>query len=606
MKQNNDAITLPDKLMPFIWHYLKNRKIFLAGFLLVALIWSIEMSLSPYLLKVIIDTVVQYPTDYHKMLVGLLVPAILYVSMSIIMNLTFRMHGYINLRLYPAIQAAANIDMYEYLMKHSYAFFQKHFAGSLTKKIFDMASSLEIIIRIINVSFIPKILALIISSVTLFTVVKPLFGIILFFWTILFVCISYVLTRSSEKASRITSEASSELGGAMSDSVTNFMSIKLFSNLKNEIKYLKKYVNKMVESDRNMYWINLKLNFIQGCLVTILIASMLAGLIYYRIHGLVSPGDFALVLMLSVSFIMNVENIGQNMVEFSKIVGRANQALTFIGVPHEIIDVPNAIPLHIKNGKIQFDNASFHYENAAYLFNNLNITINPGEKVGLVGYSGGGKSTFIKLILRLCDTQSGHIFIDDQDLKLVAKDSLRKQIATIPQETDLFHRTIMENIRFARMDASDDEVIEAAKKARCHEFISELPDKYQSLVGERGIKLSGGQKQRIAIARAFLKNAPILILDEATSSLDSITEGYIKESLHDVMKNKTTIVIAHRLSTLKDMNRILVFVNGKIVEDGTLDQLLGNKKSHFYKLWQMQAEGFIPTLSIHKPDDQKV
>jgi len=190
----------------------------------------------------------------------------------------------------------------------------------------------------------------------------------------------------------------------------------------------------------------------------------------------------------------------------------------------------------------------------------------------------------------------GSVLIDNQDVKKVTEDSLRKQIGTIPQEPDLFHRTIMENIRFAKPDASDEEVIETAKRARCHEFISELPERYQSLVGERGIKLSGGQKQRIAIARAFLKNTPILLLDEATSSLDSVTERYIQESLRDVMANKTTIVIAHRLSTLKNMDRILVFVSGKIVEDGSLSALLEDKESHFYKLWQMQAEGFIPIL----------
>lgn len=174
--------------------------------------------------------------------------------------------------------------------------------------------------------------------------------------------------------------------------------------------------------------------------------------------------------------------------------------------------------------------------------------------------------------------------------------SLRRQIGTIPQEPELFHRSIIDNIRFAKPDATDEEVITAAKHAKCHEFVSELPQQYHSLVGERGIKLSGGQKQRIAIARAFLKNAPILLLDEATSSLDSVTEKYIHEALHEVMLNKTTIVIAHRLSTLKDMDRILVFVDGNIVEDDSLESLLQNKQSHFYQLWQMQAQGFIPDI----------
>jgi ATP-binding cassette subfamily B protein len=587
---------LPGTIFLFIWQYVKSRKLYLAGYVLIAFIWAIEMSLSPYLLKVIIDTVIRYPADQMKMFYGVLIPAILYVSMSIIFNITFRAHDYINLRLYPEIQARANIDMFNYLMRHSYTFFQKHFVGSLTKKIFDMAMSMERIISIIKVSFIPKVLALIISSFTLFAVVSPVFGIILFLWTIGFIFISYLSAKASEKTARENSEASSELGGAMSDSVSNFMSTKLFANIPYEINFLSKYINKMVDSDRKLSWKILKSNFIQGCSVTILIASMLTALIYCRIHGSVSPGDFALVLMLSTSFIMNIESVGQNMLEFSKIIGRANQALSFIRIPHEITDSSDASALHIKNGEIKFENVSFHYENNKPLFNDLNITINPGEKVGLVGYSGGGKSTFIKLILRLCDTQSGEILIDNQEIKHATKDSLRKQIATIPQETDLFHRTIMENIRFAKIDATDEEVIQAAKKAKCHEFIMELPNQYDSLVGERGIKLSGGQKQRIAIARAFLKNTPILLLDEATSSLDSVTERYIQESLHEVISNRTTIVIAHRLSTLKDMDRILVFVNGNIVEDGSLDTLLKNTNGHFYKLWNMQSEGFIPNI----------
>jgi ATP-binding cassette subfamily B protein len=598
MNQNYEAKALPNKLAPFIWQYLKNRKIFLAGFLIIGFIWAIEMTLSPYLLKVIIDAVVQYPQSQAKMLAAVLIPAIIYFSMSIIMNLTFRLHDYINLRLFPEIHAAMNRDMFTYLAHHSYTFFQNNFAGNLTKKIFDMCQNVERIISTIKVAVFPRILALIISSATLFAVVQPIFGIILLTWTIFFVCISYVVAKKSEIIVRDNAESSAKLGGAMSDSVSNIVSTKLFSNISHEISHLDKFINAMVKSDRKLLWLNLKANFIHGCFVTILIGSMLAALIHGRMHGTVSPGDFALVLTLSISFIMSLEDIRQRMLEFTKAVGICNQALSFIRVTHDITDTPNALPMEIKKGEIKFENVSFKHENNNnVLFDKLNIVINPGEKVGLVGYSGGGKSTFIKLILRLIDTQFGRVLVDNQDVKHAIKHSLRKQIGTIPQEPDLFHRTIMENIRFAKPEASDEEVIAAAKKAKCDEFISELPEGYQSLVGERGIKLSGGQKQRIAIARAFLKNAPILLLDEATSSLDSITERYIQESLHEVMANKTTIVIAHRLSTLKDMDRILVFVSGKIVEDGDLSSLLEKKESHFYKLWQMQAEGFIPPIS---------
>lgn len=595
MKENHDTIDLPKKLMPFIWRYLKNRKLFLVGFFVIALVWATEMSLSPYLLKMIIDTVVRYSHDQAKLVAGILLPAILYASMSMILNFNFRLYDYLNLRLYPAIKSSVTKDLFAYLLNHSHSFFQNNFSGTLTKKIFDM-DEIEKIIGIFNEWFYPRVLAIVISSATLYLVVNPIFGVILFTWSTFFVFFSYRAARNSEELARQCSEAGSKMGGTLSDSISNVMSTKLFANIPNEMAHLNKDLDALVDADRKLQWKNLKVNFMQGLGVTVLVSSMLIALIYGSARGWVSAGDFALVLMLSISFIMSVWSIGQEMLKFSKQVGKCNQALSFIQVPHEITDAPDAKPLQVTQGEIKFDQVSFQYENSNPLFENLNVTINPGEKVGLVGYSGGGKSTFIKLILRLIDVQTGSISIDGQDVKKVKKSSLRKQIGTIPQEPDLFHRSIMENIRFAKVDASDEEVMEAAKKARCHEFIAELPDKYQSLVGERGVKLSGGQKQRIAIARAFLKQAPILLLDEATSSLDSITERYIQESLHAVMANKTTIVIAHRLSTLKDMDRILVFVNGRIVEDGPLDSLLKDTDGHLYKLWQMQAEGFIPAI----------
>ena len=595
-KSDQSATELPDTLLPFVWRYLKNRKRYLAGMITIGLVWATEMSVSPYLVKVIIDTVIRYAQDNQKMLAAIILPASLYIAMSVIMNLAFRLHNYISLQLYPGIKSAIGKDMFSYLLHHSYTFFQNNFAGSLSKKISDMVTDIEAMMNIIDEWFYPRIFAMIISSATLFFIVRPIFGVILFTWAVSFIYISFIAARSSEKISRQLSQAGTKMGGAMSDSISNVTSTKLFANIPHEINYVSAYIDNLVDCDRRLQRANLKTGLIQGLGVTVLAASMLCTLIYGRTQGWVSVGDFALVLMLSISFMMSVYNMGQQLQRFSKVLGWCNEELSFIRIPHEIVDAPDAQAIHITKGEIQFENVSFSYENNSPLFTELNVTINPGEKVGLVGYSGGGKSSFIKLILRLADVKAGKVMIDGQDIKMVTKSSLRKQVGTIPQDPDLFHRTIMENIRFAKPHASDDEVIEAAIKARCHEFICELPDQYQSLVGERGIKLSGGQKQRIAIARAFLKNVPILLLDEATSSLDSITERYIQESLHNVMQNKTTIVIAHRLSTLKDMSRILVFVQGKIVEDGTLDSLLKNKDGHFYKLWQMQAEGFIPAI----------
>ncbi len=583
---------LPGQLMPFIWRYLKNRKLYLFVFFLCALLGAIEMTLSPYLLKVIIDAVSHYPENY-ELYHAILIPAIIYMSLPMILNIFYRFNSYLQLRLYPEIKSSVIKDMFSYLMHHSHAFFQNHFAGSLTKKISDMSENIESVIKMPFELFFPRIFSILIASITLFTVVQPIFGIFLFVWALSFMGLSYLAAKGSEKISRELSETGAKVDGSMIDSISNVMAVKLYANLPQEIASIDKDIQLVVKNDRRLQWKNLKVNFGQGTGVTILIGTMLTSLIYGRLHGTVSPGDFALVMMISLTFLDGVFRVGNDLQQFSKLIGTCNQALSFVRLPHEIKDIPGASAIKVVNGEIKFENVNFQYTNNQSLFNSLSVTIHSGQNVGLVGYSGGGKSTFIKLILRIIEPQTGNILIDGQDIQKVALRSLRKQIATIPQDPELFHRTIMENIRFGRSEATDEEVVEAAKKAKCHEFITELPEQYQCLVGERGVKLSGGQKQRIAIARAFLKQAPILLLDEATSALDSITEDYIKESLHELMINKTTIAIAHRLSTLKDMDRILVFVDGKIVEDGSLEILLQNTTGHFYKLWSSQAEGFI-------------
>jgi ATP-binding cassette subfamily B protein len=304
-------------------------------------------------------------------------------------------------------------------------------------------------------------------------------------------------------------------------------------------------------------------------------------------------GDFSFIITLSISILWNLWFIAGQFVSFSEQVGKCRQALSIINAPHEISDIKDAKPLVVTQGEIQFKEVSFHYGEGAKLFQNKNILIHPGEKVGLVGFSGSGKSSFVNLILRLFEVESGSITIDYQNINDVQQESIRENIALIPQDISLFHRTLMENIRYGCTNASDEDVIEASKKAHCHEFISQLNEGYQSMVGERGIKLSGGQRQRIAIARAILKNAPLLILDEATSALDSVTEKYIQDALHHLMRGKTTIVIAHRLSTLSEMDRILVFDNGQIIEDGSHEALI-KLKGHYAKMWHMQAGGFLP------------
>jgi ATP-binding cassette subfamily B protein len=307
---------------------------------------------------------------------------------------------------------------------------------------------------------------------------------------------------------------------------------------------------------------------------------------------LVSPGDFALVLTIIFSITDAIWSFSGDYMELAEIIGTCNQALSIVAKDHRVKDKIFAKDLIVNRGRIVFNNVNFKYNKSDYLFQNKSIVIEQGEKIGLVGYSGSGKSTFVNLILRLYDVYSGAIIIDNQNIADVTQESLRKNIAFVQQDSLLFHRSLMENIRYGRPNANDEEVIIAAKAAKAHDFIIQTEHGYETLVGEQGVKLSGGQRQRIAIARAILKKAPILILDEATSSLDSVTENIIQNSLSELMQDKTTIVIAHRLSTLLGMDRILVFSNGKIIQDGSHRKLLS--EAGLYKiLWNTQVDGFI-------------
>lgn len=580
-----------NSVLTFVLHYLKQHKLSQIGFFFVSVCWAIELTLTPYLLKRIIDVAVHY--NGSAVIKPILWPCAIYALMTLFMNLNFRLYDLINLKLYPILKAKIGQEMFDYLIPHSYDFFQRNFAGTLTKKIFDMSTHVEKLIQIFNEWFYPRVMALIVASVSMWMIVKPIFGIVLFLWTFIYILFSFLGSKWTERYSHDLSDARARMSGTISDAVSNILLTKLFANMTSESNRVAKTLTVLIKLDKRVGWAQLLLNFIQGMMVTLLTAIMLILLVHFRSKNLINAGDFAFILTLSMFVGSSVWQLGRQMLEFSKSVGECRQALSYLVETHAISDKPNAPDLEITQGHIQFKQVSYSYVESHLLFEDLTLDIHPGEKIGLVGPSGGGKSTFMKLILRLMDVQQGKILIDGQDIRDVRNESLRQQIASIPQETELFHRTVLDNILFARHNATFEEVITACRRAHCHDFILNLPKGYDSLVGERGVKLSGGQKQRIAIARAFLKNAPVILLDEATSALDSVTEKQIQVAIHEVMSDKTAIVAAHRLSTLKDMDRILVFDQGKLVQDGTLTSLLKDKNGIFHKLWDMQSNGFL-------------
>lgn len=587
---------LPRTLLPFFWHFIKPYKWFLLGFILTGCYWSAANCMLPYVLKHIIDRVFELSDNRERVLDAVKYPALLYICLWTGMAIVMRLLDWIKLRFFPAIREDMTNSMYQYLSQHSHHYFQNNFAGTLSNKISDMTNGAVAVFTIADDAF-AQMLGLLVAMVMMF-IVHPVFAYIFSIWAVSFIMISLYFSKTVKVLSDDASRSGSELVGKIVDSIGNMMNIRIFSRNSFEEQQIAQSVKVSEDKSRHTQSYILKMRIVLDITVIVFMSSMMLGLIIMYRRSVVTPGDFAFIISLSTSMFLNLWWVTSQFVQFAQELGKCSQALTIITPPHEIADIKNAPPLQAVNGKIEFNQVTFHYNKKDNLFDHKTLVIGAGEKVGLVGFSGAGKSTFANLILRFFDVESGAIKIDGQDISKVTQESLRENISMIPQDTSLFHRSLMENIRYGRLDATDEEVVEASKRAYCHEFIHLLPEGYQSLVGERGIKLSGGQRQRIAIARAILKNAPILILDEATSALDSVTEKKIQQSLESLMEGCTTIVIAHRLSTLSQMDRILVFDKGRIIEDGTHDQLI-DAEGHYAQMWGMQAGGFLPSSECY-------
>lgn len=577
---------------PFRW--------LIMGHLAISLLWAAIMSIRPYTVKLILD-VIPYVTMYKAL--GLLsVPVAAYLSVELITALSLRCYDLIFLRLTPRLKKNIGTLLMDRMMLHSYSFFQDYFAGNLANKVNDVVNGVPDILRVAIDTFFSYTIAICIAIYTVWFVdIK--FAIGLSVWVIFFVLLSILLSPRISKLSNSASETRARVSGDIVDIFSNMVSVRFFNGRKKEHEHIQHSLQNFVVACRKRDWLFF-------CIKTVQEFSFVAfqGLcLYWLVFGLpdnrVTIGDFALVLGVNISIVDCLWELSRDLNQIAEYIGNVSQGLHIINLPNGVEDKSDAKQLVVTQGRIVFNKVNFCYKDTTSLFEDKSIIIEPGQKVGLVGYSGSGKTTFVSLILRLFDLTGGSISIDGQNIAEVTQDSLRNAISIIPQDLPLFNRTIMENIRYARSDATDEEVLAAAQKALVQQFVNHFDESSamlagegtEMLVGERGTKLSGGQRQRIAIARAILKNAPILILDEATSHLDSLTEMLIQDRLWDLMHGKTTLVIAHRLSTLLCMDRILVFDQGRIIEDGTHAELLAHD-GLYKKLWDSQTSGLLSAV----------
>lgn len=498
---------------------------------------------------------------------------------------------FLDMKFLPYYVGKMSRDLFIKAHKHSTSFFAEEMAGNISGKIKTILNNSEALYY----HFLQGFLFPIFSFLTAFIFIS-LASVSLVGWFCLmcgvFAYTSIRVRRRIAPFSVRKAKLFSESNGILVDSISNSDLVKNCANFFYERRIYYNSVRVALKSLRKEVKLSALIDFFSRLVNDMMMVGFYLLTFYYWYYKNLSVGDVVLILSLISSMVQATMYMGFFFTQYTQLTGGIKDGLELLDKPCDIEDAKGAKPLKVTRGTIEFNHVDYHYKAANALFKDFNLRINPGDKIGLVGRSGSGKSTLIKLLVRYYDVQSGAILIDGQPINSITQESLRRNIALIPQDPSLFNRTIMENIRYGNLQASDEEVYEAARKAYCHEFISQLPDGYNSKVGERGVMLSGGERQRIAIARALLKNAPILILDEATSALDSESEHYIQEALKELMAGKTVIAIAHRLSTLKEMSKIVVLDKGGVIEQGSHKTLL-RKKGAYYNFYNMQSSGFL-------------
>ncbi|WP_457090233.1 ABC transporter ATP-binding protein [Microvirga sp. P5_D2] len=592
----NEGETPPNTVSGFAWHYLRPVRSWLVILFFVSLVVGLFESSLYILLGRLVDMLTNSTPNriWAEHGTTLMVMGGLVIVVRPILNFAHEVIS--NQVIIPQSTNLIRWRTHVYTLGHAVSYFQADFAGRLANRIMQGGGA----IRSIAVTLIDTLLYVVIYAITalgVFSSVSPWLALPMGLWIMGYaILLHFFVPRAKERSLKVA-DTRSALVGRVVDSYTNILTVKLFARADEE----RSAVREAVGANTDAFLRSLRLNSIVTGLLSVMNSLLLAAtgalsvLLWSR--GIMTSGEAAAGLALVMRILAMSGWVMHEVRDVFENIGTVQESMQTIARPHGLVDVPQAPRLAVPRGEIRFENVSFHYGREEGVIDGLDLTIRAGEKVGLVGTSGAGKTTITSLLLRLHDVESGRILIDGQDISRVGQDSLRDSIAVVTQDTSLLHRSIRDNIAYGRPNAADEEIIHAARLAHAHEFILELEDHrgrrgYDAHVGERGVKLSGGQRQRVAIARVILKDAPILVLDEATSALDSEVEAAIQESLATLMEGKTVLAIAHRLSTIAALDRLIVLEKGRVVEEGTHAELLEHG-GLYARLWRRQSGGFL-------------
>jgi ATP-binding cassette, subfamily B, bacterial len=552
--------------LTFIFHYIRLRPVSHA-IILFAVLGAVVCSVgTQYGVKLLVDTLgsgVNASVWTAFVLLG---------SLIAVDNLLWRVASWIANYTFVGATGDLRRDLFRYLTGHSPGYFADRLPGMLTSRITATSNALFTAENMFIWNVLPPCVATLAAIALVCTISLPMAGSLAFVAGIM-VFVMFRLAAVGRPLHHDFAREAAAVDGEMVDVVTNMPLVRAFGGFMREHRRFDVTVDRELAARRRSLFYLEKLRIFHALVTISLTLGLLGWAIALWQQGDATIGDVVLACTLALSVLSATRDLAVALVDITQHIARLSEAVATLLVAHDLRDHPEAEPLVHRGASVRFEQVNFRYPDGRPIFEDFSLSFRPGERVGLVGHSGGGKSTLFALLQRFYDIQSGQILLDGQNIARVTQESLREAIGVVPQDISMFHRTVIENIRYGRPDATDDEVFEAAFAARC-DFIEHLPMGERTIVGERGVKLSGGQRQRIAIARAFLKNAPLLLLDEATSALDSESEGVIREALNRLMRGRTVIAIAHRLSTVRNFDRIVVLQAGRVIQDGAPDYLV--------------------------------